>query len=43
MSKREQELETLWKKTGGIDPNTGKGWLTPRMEREAQALAERLK
>lgn len=42
-SKREKELERLWKLTGGIDPNTGEMWLTPRMEREAQELAERMR
>ena len=43
MSRREQELELLWKKTGGIDTATGKMWLTPRMEKEAEELTERLR
>ena len=43
LSRLEQELEELWKLTGGCDPATGKMWLTPRMEREAEALAERWK
>lgn len=40
MSKREEELERLWKETGGVDPETGKMWLTPRMEREAEKLVK---
>ena len=39
MSKREEELERLWKETGGVDPKSGKMWLTPRMERIAQQVA----
>lgn len=42
VSRREQILELLWKQTGGIIPETGKAWLTPRMEREAKELEKRL-
>lgn len=31
----ERELERKWKKQQGIDPETGKAWLTPRMARNA--------
>ena len=34
------ELEELWKKQKGVDPNTGKMWLTPRMERDAKTLQD---
>lgn len=30
--------EQRWKETGGVDPDTGEMWLTPRMERNAAAL-----
>jgi hypothetical protein len=32
----EIEIERLWKEQKGIDPETGKMWLTPRMERNAE-------
>lgn len=40
LSRREQELELLWKKTGGVCPQTGKMWLTPRMIRDAEKLVK---
>jgi hypothetical protein len=42
LDESEEELELLWKETGGIDPETGKMWLTPRMEQEAVALDKSL-
>jgi hypothetical protein len=36
----EDKLEELWLIQKGVDPDTGKMWLTPRMEREAKILAE---
>jgi len=36
----EEQLEILWKKQKGIDPKTGRAWLTPRMERNAKQLTE---
>ncbi len=35
----ELALEALWKAQKGVDPETGKAWLTPRMERIAAATA----
>lgn len=34
----EDEAESLWKELGGIDPGSGAGWLTPRMQRNSQEL-----
>ena len=36
---REKAIEKKWIKEQGIDPETGKAWLTPRMIREASHLA----
>ena len=38
--KREKAIEKKWIKEQGIDPETGKAWLTPRMIREASYLVE---
>lgn len=38
VQQEEVEIESLWHDQRGIDPRTGKMWLTPRMEREASAL-----
>lgn len=38
----EAAAERHWREQGGVDPNTGKMWLTPRMERNAIRLAESL-
>ena len=38
----ETQLENLWTATKGVHPETGKAWLTPKMEREANNLAARL-
>jgi hypothetical protein len=35
----EAPLEQKWKETKGVDEN-GKAWLTPRMQRNADRLAE---
>lgn len=43
ISRRERELELLWRQTGGVDPHTGKAWLTPRMLRDAQELERKLR
>lgn len=36
----EKALEQIWKDTKGVNPETGKMWLTPRMERDAAKLEE---
>jgi len=33
---QEEAIEKLWHRERGVNPITGKGWLTPRMEREAR-------
>lgn len=43
MKLTEEELELLWQEQKGIDPETGRMWLTPRMEREAKELEKELK
>lgn len=40
--KIEARLERLWKLEGGVDPETGEMWLTPRMERDATKIKEHL-
>jgi NitT/TauT family transport system ATP-binding protein len=35
---KEEALEQLWKEQKGVNPQTGKMWLTPRMEREAKKI-----
>ena len=35
-------LERQWREQKGIDPRTGKAWLTPRMERNSIRIAEAL-
>lgn len=32
------DIEQLWKDQKGIDPQTGKAWLTPKMMEEAKRL-----
>ena len=41
--KGEEKVEALWKKQGGVDPKTGRMWLTPRMERMARRMQEEWK
>jgi hypothetical protein len=36
----EEEIESLWHKQKGLDPETGRMWLTPRMERAAKKLQD---
>jgi len=43
LEESETLLEMLWRLSGGIDPATGKMWLTPRMEREVESLKQRCK
>jgi hypothetical protein len=33
-------IERQWREQKGVDPRTGKAWLTPRMERNAIRTAE---
>jgi hypothetical protein len=37
-TERERKIEEVWKLYKGVDPETGKAWLTPRMERDARVL-----
>jgi hypothetical protein len=37
-SMTEAEEYKLWVKQNGVDPKTGKAWLTKRMEKEAKLL-----
>ena len=37
----ESDVENLWHKQGGINPDSGKMWLTPRMHRNAAILKKR--
>ena len=39
----EGRLESLWNKTGGIEPDCGQMWLTPRMEDDAELMAKVIK
>jgi len=39
----EGRLESLWNKTGGIEPDCGQMWLTPRMEDDAELMAKVMK
>lgn len=36
----EDEIERLWRQQGGICPETGRMWLTPRMHRNSIELAK---
>jgi hypothetical protein len=36
----EEAEEARWKVESGVDPDTGRMWLTPRMERNAQRLVD---